>query len=405
MAASIPAVAFPSRAAEAEKHRAVAGFLGVPWYIWCAVLACTSTTIGGHWDVSWHRSIGRDTFWTPAHMAIYLCGVLAGIAFGYLILATTFSKSAPLAQASVRIWGFRAPLGAFIAAWGGIAMLTSAPFDDWWHNAYGLDVKIVSPPHMVLLAGIFAVKLGTLVVLAGFMNRASDAARSREIARYLSLYICGLLMVMSLFVLMEFTSRPLLHNALPYIVLTIPVPLILIVSSRFTGLKYGATLSAALYTLFLIGLILILPLFPAEPKLGPVYRHVTQFLPPQFPILIIVPALLLDLLWQRTRAWVPSKISAWKTAAVSAVVFVASLLAVEWPFASFLMTPAAANRFFGTMYLSYSTPPDSNIARNLFILTGTPAHFWTGIAIALVIAALMFRWGISRAEWLRSIQR
>src|SRR2546422_9886753 len=23
---------------------------------------------------SWHRSIGRDTFWTPAHLAIYLAG-------------------------------------------------------------------------------------------------------------------------------------------------------------------------------------------------------------------------------------------------------------------------------------------------------------------------------------------
>jgi len=34
-------------------------------------------------------------------------------------------------------------------------MLASAPFDDWWHNAYGLDVRIISPPHMVLAAGFF----------------------------------------------------------------------------------------------------------------------------------------------------------------------------------------------------------------------------------------------------------
>ena len=54
----------------------------VPWYLWCAVLGVTSVSIGLHWDISWHRSIGRDTFWTPAHMAIYLCGVLAGICFG-----------------------------------------------------------------------------------------------------------------------------------------------------------------------------------------------------------------------------------------------------------------------------------------------------------------------------------
>src|SRR6185437_17138608 len=118
---------------------------GIPWYIWCATLAVTSATIGAHWDISWHSSIGRDTFWTPAHMAIYLCGVLAAISCGYAILSSTFGRSDEAKQSTVRIWGFRGPLGAFIASWGGIAMLTSAPFDDWWHSAYGLDVKIVSP--------------------------------------------------------------------------------------------------------------------------------------------------------------------------------------------------------------------------------------------------------------------
>ena len=100
----------------------------VPWYIWCAALAVTSAVVGGHWDISWHSSIGRDTFWTPAHIAIYMCGVLSGVAFGYLILSTTFVKSSPLGDSSVHIWGFSGPLGAFIASWGGIAMLTSAPF-------------------------------------------------------------------------------------------------------------------------------------------------------------------------------------------------------------------------------------------------------------------------------------
>jgi len=110
--------------------------------------------IGVHWDISWHRSIGRDTFWTPPHIAIYLCGVIAGIWSAYLILATTFGRLPAVRASSVRMWGFHGPLGAFVTAWGGVAMLVSAPFDDWWHNAYGLDVKILSPPHMVLAAGI-----------------------------------------------------------------------------------------------------------------------------------------------------------------------------------------------------------------------------------------------------------
>src|ERR1700758_2696726 len=89
----------------------------VPWYLWCAALAVTSVTIGAHWDVSWHRSIGRDTFWTPAHLAIYLCGVLAGIAFGYLIFHTTFARPVRLVASSVQVFGLRGPLGAFLAAW------------------------------------------------------------------------------------------------------------------------------------------------------------------------------------------------------------------------------------------------------------------------------------------------
>src|SRR5258708_13011493 len=150
-----------------------------PWYIWLCVLALTSAIVGIHWDISWHRSIGRDTFWTPAHMAIYLCGVLAGVVSGYLILSTTFNPASPLRESSVSMWGFRGPLGAFIAAWGGIAMLVSAPFDNWWHDAYGIDVKIITPPHALLFLGNGAIQIGGLVLILGQMNRAKGALRPK----------------------------------------------------------------------------------------------------------------------------------------------------------------------------------------------------------------------------------
>src|SRR6202012_1325503 len=93
-----------------------------------------------------------------------------------------------LREASVNLFGFRGPLGAFICAWGGFTMITSAPFDDWWHNAYGLDVKILSPPHMVLALGIFAVQAGSLMLIGAEMNRETGTARRR--LQYLYLYIC-----------------------------------------------------------------------------------------------------------------------------------------------------------------------------------------------------------------------
>ena len=65
----------------------------IPWYVWCLAAATAADWFGGYWDISWHISIGRDTFWTPAHMMIYLAGVLAGVASGYAILSTTFGSS------------------------------------------------------------------------------------------------------------------------------------------------------------------------------------------------------------------------------------------------------------------------------------------------------------------------
>ena len=114
----------------------------VPWLLYSLLFASTTVLVGVMWDISWHQTIGRDTFWSPPHLAIYLGGVVAGVSSGFVALQTTFAGTAGARAASVRFWGIRAPLGAWVCIWGAIAMLTSAPFDDWWHNAYGLDVKI-----------------------------------------------------------------------------------------------------------------------------------------------------------------------------------------------------------------------------------------------------------------------
>jgi hypothetical protein len=162
----------------------------------------------------------------------------------------------------------------------------------------------------------------------------------------------------------------------------------------------AAAAVAGVYTFVNIALILILPMFPAEPKLGPVYQQVTHFIPQQFPILLIVPALALDLLWQRTQNW-----GAWTSALVSGVVYVGVLLAVEWPFASFLNTPAARNKFFGTMYLMYSLPPTSSLARNVFFIDGTRLDFAVLMLFAILAGVLAIRWGRSRGDWMHQVQR
>src|SRR5260370_36216737 len=195
---------------------------GVPWYIWLGVLAVTYSIVGIHWVISWHRSIGRDTFWTPAHMAIYLCGVLAGLVRGYLILSTTFQPSSPLRESSVTMWGFIGPLGAFIAAWGGIAMLVSAPFDNWWHSAYGLDVKIISPPHALLFMGNGAIQLGILILILGQMNRAEGTLRWT--LNWMFLYAGAMFVLRMVLFILTYSFPNGMHSAMFYRVACTALP-------------------------------------------------------------------------------------------------------------------------------------------------------------------------------------
>jgi hypothetical protein len=373
----------------------------VPWYIWTGVAAVTSANIGGSWDVSWHRSIGRDTFWSPAHRAIYACGLLAAIVCSWLVVQCTFSRDAELRASSVSVFGLRAPLGVFLAGWGGVAMMTSAPFDNWWHNAYGLDVKIVSPPHVVLILGARGVSIGMLFLILAAMNRASAAGDSNlRSLQTLFLYLGGLAVAGQMFFLQEFTTDPFLHGALAYIAISIGVPVLLATLWQASRVRWAATFATGVYTLYIIGEILILPLFPAHPKLGPVFFPVTHMVPAKFPILILLPAMALDLLWQRTRSWKP-----WQTALTSGLVFVAVLTAVEWPFANFLLSKWSQNRFFGSIYFGYNSRPLSGDRLRIFLHPDSGLVLWLGLLKAALYASISTWLGLAFGRWMRGVQR
>ena len=217
-----------------------------PWSIYAVLFASTSVILGVMWDISWHRTIGRDTFWTPAHLGIYLGGVLAGLTSGWVALQTTFAGTESDRGTAVRFWGFRAPLGAWVCIWGAFAMVTSAPFDDWWHNAYGLDVKIISPPHMILAAGFFGIELGTVMLMLAFMNRATGQAR--RALQWLFLYVGGTVLCESLLLKLEYISRSDMHSALFYVVVAIGTPAVLAGIAVASGQRWACTILAAVYT-------------------------------------------------------------------------------------------------------------------------------------------------------------
>jgi hypothetical protein len=122
--------------------------LGIPLYLYAVVFSSFCVIVGLIWDICWHTSIGRDGLLSPPHLVIYVGAVVSGLFSGFQVLYTTFKGNTIQKAQSVKIWGFfYSSLGALFCIWGALMMLTSAPFDDWWHNTYGLDVQILSPPH------------------------------------------------------------------------------------------------------------------------------------------------------------------------------------------------------------------------------------------------------------------
>jgi hypothetical protein len=364
-------------------------------------LAVTSAYVGGEWDVSWHRSIGRDTFWTPAHIALYMCAVLGGIVGGALVVRSSSGRDPEMSAASVHFFGLRAPLGVFLAGWGGFAMLTSAPFDNWWHNAYGLDVKLLSPPHVLLILGLRAIALGMLLLLLAAMNRAAAAgAPNLRLLRCLFLYLGGLAVASQMYFFQEDTLDTLLHRASAYIVIGAVIPCVLAAMSLASRHRWAATIATGIYMALVIAEILLLPLFPAQPRLGPAFFQVTHMVPAKFPILLVAPAVALDLLWRRTQGW-----RAWQTALVSGLVFIGILVAVEWPFATFLMSPRSENRFFGTMYFGYIARADGFERMHLLFFPQHGRALGLGLARAAGAAAASTWLGLVAGKWMRGIRR
>ena len=122
---------------------AMAGALSGLW-------ALATAALGLYWDVGWHIDFGRDkALFTPPHTMIVIG--LAGIIYsaGIAALFATLDD----APVGVRILGVRIPYSAMPMAALGVGALVGFPLDALWHEAYGIDVTLWSPTHLMLVGG------------------------------------------------------------------------------------------------------------------------------------------------------------------------------------------------------------------------------------------------------------
>ena len=366
------------------------------------LLAAAMIAVGLTWHIAWHRSVGRDTFWTAAHVVEYLAALLVGLSCGGLILRSSFAAAAPGRDRMVRFWGFRGPFGAWVCVWGSLAMLTSAPFDNWWHNAYGLDVKIVSPPHILLLLGMIGIVSGAMFIALAEQNRAGGRfAGSFALAS-------GILLLMVATATFEYTGFPnLWRSRLFYLISAALFPLVLAAAARAGRLRWPATATAAVFMGASLVMSWVLQTVPAAPRLAPINNPITHLTPAPFPVILVVPALVFDLLHRRL-----GDRRDWRLAALLAAGFVVSLVAISWPASAFLLSPAARNPVFLADQWDYSV-----------ILGPWRYQYWddlrTGgralraggsalgkpLAIALLFGFASSRLGLAWGGWMRRVRR
>lgn len=375
-----------------------AGATALPWYCLAVVFGATCIPIGALWDISWHSTIGRDTFWTPAHITIHLGGLVPGFTAGWLALRATYFGTAEERAAAVSLGPFRAPLGAWVIIWGAFAMLLSAPFDDWWHNAYGLDVEILSPPHTVLAAGMYAVAIGALLLVLSYQNRTGDRSGSM-----LFVYTAGILLAMSTIIVTEKSYPNQQRGTFFYQASCAIYPLYLVAAARAAKVKWAATGAAAVYMGIMLAMIWVLPLFRAQPLLAPIYNPVDRMVPPSFPLLLIIPGVAIDLVMRR---WGKSQgfWRDWGLAGVLGAVFLATFLVTQYSFSHFLISPAADNWFFaGNRWVPYFVKPGD--WRFRFWDQEKDALTFAGLTGALMLGIFKTRIALAAGAWMAKVQR
>jgi len=119
---------------------------------WVMVPAGLLAIFATYWDEAWHSDVGRDADWSAPHLLLYGSVGIVGLGVAYWGLRQLLDSR------SLR--GSLANLPLVAASLGALGALVAAPIDVFWHETYGRDAVLWSPPHMLALLGSIALGLG-----------------------------------------------------------------------------------------------------------------------------------------------------------------------------------------------------------------------------------------------------
>ncbi len=219
--------------------------------LWTLFAAKVVAGWGTQWDIQWHVTIGRDSFWIPPHLMLY-SGVTAIVLVSFGVLAWTTARAlggADRERGTVRIIGFTGTPGYHLAAWGIALTVLAAPIDDLWHRLFGLDVTLWSPPHLLGL-------LGGIVNSAACWLIARETYPAGSRARLAAIVLAGAFVYGGIsFGLLPAIRIAYVHGGLRFftypILAALLVPLALVVTARVSRLRAAPVL--AILVVLLLG--------------------------------------------------------------------------------------------------------------------------------------------------------
>jgi hypothetical protein len=171
-----------------------------------------SLQIGGsNWDIVWHGSKSVESFLTPPHAVIYsgvaltLCSLLIGLTiYGQIIRSKYNKKFFPFTDIFKK--NSLIPFALKLVFVGAMLQITAGPFDFWWHTNFGFD-GLLSPPHSVLVTGMFLVAIGGLVGIFNYLKSSFYSTSSSKIVipKMLFLISCGVTLMVAVDIVFLFT--------------------------------------------------------------------------------------------------------------------------------------------------------------------------------------------------------
>lgn len=310
---------------------------------------------GVYWDDAWHTDRGRDDLLSPPHLSLYM-----GVA---LIVGVVIWWGRRRGDDSARRSG---PVG--LAVMGAVFTLASAPIDEWWHQVFGRDAVLWSPPHLAAVAGTIAMSTGVALTVSGAYTVRRGALAQAAVG-------AGVIGAWQILVL-EYDTDVAQFSSLWYLPAMaggLAAASVTLQAAASRGAHWPATSAGLIYTLAMAGVLLAL--------------RMSGFSTPIIPL--VVPALLVADLGRRLLWAVPLR----------ATSFVAMLFATYWPYLGAVpggVQPTPGETAIGTVLtvggvagvLAAMDPAVSIPLRRSSVAIG--------VALAIAVSALML--GPPRAE-------